>query len=56
MDSDTLFRDMSLKDYRLDTMSIAENNAIAIPNITMDLLGYNRDPLTPDIGCYEFEN
>ena len=56
MDSDTLFRDIDLKDYRLDTMSIAERKAIPNTAITTDLLGFMRDPVNPDIGCYEFEN
>lgn len=54
MHSDTLFRDMMMNDYHLDTASIAERKAIPIPGITDDLDGVARDPLMPDIGCYEF--
>lgn len=53
--SDTLFADISGNDYHLDTSSIAEMKAIPIPGITDDLDGKPRDPLFPDIGCYEFQ-
>lgn len=55
---DVLFVDPSEDDYRLDTLSIAEGQAIPItsPNvIAIDLEGNMRDNDTPDIGCYEYQ-
>ncbi len=52
--NDKLFLDKSNNDYRLDTMSVGLSKAIPIPVIPFDLLGKNRDPLNPDLGCYEF--
>ena len=56
VDIDTLFRDLENYDFRLDTMSIAENMGTPISGITTDLLGFQRDISSPDLGCYEFEN
>src|SRR5688572_17912933 len=52
---DTLFVDMSRHNYHLDTSSIAEMKALPIPGIMDDLDGNPRDAVTPDIGCYEFQ-
>lgn len=54
-DNDTLFVDIDISDYHLDTMSVAEQKGIPILSITDDLDGKARDSNTPDIGCYEFQ-
>ncbi len=41
-------------DYTLDTMSVARDQGIPIPGLSIDLIGNIRDMNTPDIGCYEF--
>lgn len=51
---DTLFVDIDDDIYRLDTMSIGEGRAIPLPSVAIDILGNDRDAMTPDIGCYEF--
>ena len=55
-ENDILFRDEETFDYRLDTMSIAEQKAIPLNGISIDLLGISRDISMPDIGCHEFED
>ena len=40
--------------YQLDTLSIAEMEATPISDIRQDILGVDRDPQNPDIGCYEY--
>lgn len=52
---DSLFVDHAIQNFQLDTMSIAENNAMPISNIPIDKLGRLRDPARPDIGCFEFQ-
>lgn len=52
---DTLFVDMDKYNFHLDTGSVAEMKAIPIPGITDDLDGNQRDPVSPDLGCYEFQ-
>jgi hypothetical protein len=54
MQGDTLFRDALMMDFHLDTTSIAERRGIPVPGISDDLDGVLRDPVMPDIGCYEF--
>ncbi len=49
-----LFLDIDEGDYHLDTLSIAEGQAISIPGITTDLDMVDRDEQVPDIGCYEY--
>ncbi len=49
-----LFVDGNDRDYRLDTLSVAEAQAMPIPAILKDLAGKDRDLLAPDIGCYEY--
>ncbi len=51
---DKLFLDISENDYHLDTFSIAEEKALPLPDVLFDLENKARDPLLPDIGCYEF--
>lgn len=52
---DTLFVDVDMQDFHLDTMSIAENKGLFLNNIPTDIEGNMRDMDTPDIGCYEFQ-
>lgn len=52
--NDVLFLNVEEDDYHLDTLSIAEQQAMSILEIPMDLDGVARDAATPDIGCYEF--
>ncbi|MFK8100995.1 MAG: right-handed parallel beta-helix repeat-containing protein [Saprospiraceae bacterium] len=49
-----LFVDPNDGDYHLDTLSIAEGQAIPINGITLDLDREPRDPMMPDLGCYEY--
>ena len=51
---DALFANSPEDDYHLDTLSVAEGQAIPIPTIPTDLDGINRDTETPDVGCYEY--
>ncbi len=50
----SLFLDIDEGDYHLDTLSIAEGQAIPLPGITTDLDLVDRDEQVPDIGCYEY--
>ena len=50
---DALFVDPNEDIYELDSLSIAINQGQSIPEITIDLLGRDRDDL-PDIGCFEW--
>ncbi len=52
--TDSLFVSVAEDDYHLDTMSMAEMNAMPLPNVFFDLDGVQRDATSPDIGCYEF--
>ena len=52
---DSLFADPSMDDFHLDTLSIAEERAIVIPAIQLDIEGNMRDAGKPDIGCYEYQ-
>ena len=51
---DAVFMDEDLGDFRLDTMSIAIEQAIPLVTVPLDIEGNVRDVSTPDIGCYEF--
>lgn len=51
---EALFADSSEDDYHLDTLSVAEQKALPINGIPFDLDGKERDPVMPDIGCYEY--
>jgi len=53
--SDALFADVNEDDYHLDTLSIAEEQAMPV-GVVIDLEGKDRDAQNPDIGCYEYEN
>lgn len=50
--SDALFLDRAEDDYQLDTLSIAQDRGLVIPEFPLDLLGTPRGS-EPDIGCYE---
>ena len=50
---DLIFENIDMDDYHLDSLSIAEGMARPIPNLNTDLDGVERDPVMPDIGCYE---
>jgi hypothetical protein len=51
---DALFVSINEDDYHLDTLSVAEEMAKPIPGIGFDLIGTERDPVKPDIGCFEY--
>lgn len=53
--TDPLFADPNADVYLLDTLSVAEGMARPLPNITDDLAGNERDPIAPDIGCFEYQ-
>lgn len=52
--SDALFVSVSEDDYHLDTLSVAEELAVPITGLTLDLEGKDRDTERPDVGCYEY--
>ncbi len=52
---DALFRSTDQDDFHLDTLSIAERMAVSVPGILIDLEGTARDPVNPDIGCFEYK-
>lgn len=52
--SDNLFVNESDGDYHLDTLSVAEGNAMPLPMLLVDLDNTDRDMDTPDVGCYEY--
>lgn len=49
-----LFVDIDEGDYHLDTLSIAEGMAVPISDLSLDKDEEDRDPASPDIGCYEY--
>jgi len=52
---DALFVSVSDDNYRLDTLSVAEMQALPLPDITADIVGNERDAGQPDIGCFEYQ-
>ncbi|MCB0704109.1 MAG: hypothetical protein KDC34_02325 [Saprospiraceae bacterium] len=50
-----VFADPNEDDYHLDTLSIAEELAIPIPGLDLDLDFQLRDSEKPDVGCYEYQ-
>ncbi len=52
--SDAVFVDPNEDDYHLDTLSIAEQRAVPITGLSIDLDGEMRDGGMPDVGCYEY--
>lgn len=53
--TEPLFLNVEEQDYRLDSLSQASMKAKSIPEIQVDIEGMPRDPVMPDIGCYESE-
>ncbi len=51
-----LFADVDEDNYHLDTLSVAEGQAMLIPAIQFDLDGKERDDSMPDIGCFEYQD
>ncbi len=51
-----LFVDADEWDYHLDSLSIAQEQARPLVTIRRDLEGNDRDPESPDAGCYEYSN
>ncbi len=51
--SDPLFQAIEEDDYQLDSLSVARNLANFFPALPNDLLGVERDRMTPDAGAYE---
>lgn len=52
---DAIFVDPDEDDYQLDTLSLAEGQALPINGILQDLIENDRDPQNPDIGCFEYQ-
>jgi len=52
---DTLFANPNEDNYLLDSLSIAEEQARPLPGISIDLNNNERDPMQPDIGCFEYQ-
>ncbi len=50
-----LFVDTEEDDYHLDSLSIAEGQAVPLAGVTRDLDGNSRDSGAPDVGCYEYQ-
>lgn len=50
--SSKLFLDRPENDYRLDTLSLAQNRGLVLPGLPFDLIGTPRDGM-PDLGCFE---
>lgn len=50
--NDAIFLDRAEDNYRLDTLSLAQNQGIVIPGLSLDIEGTPRDA-EPDLGCYE---
>ncbi len=55
--NDTLFVSIDDNLFQLDTSSVAEERGLNLSaeGFTDDLLGNPRDPILPDMGCYEFQ-
>ncbi len=51
--SDPLFEDRNDGDFHLDSLSFAEEKAIPILGLSLDLDGEMRDGTMPDVGCFE---
>jgi hypothetical protein len=51
---DPLFVDANQDDYHLDSLSVAIGQGIPVPGLSLDLEGVARDPMNPDLGCFEW--
>lgn len=52
---DPVFADIENDDYRPDTLSIIEGQAMPLIGLSVDIEGNERDPATPDLGCFEYQ-
>lgn len=52
---DRLFRDQGEWDFRPDSLAVFRMGGVYIPDLPTDLEGRVRNPLGPDMGCYEFQ-
>ncbi len=52
--SDKLFIDLNEGDFHLDSLAVVRNKALPLNDVLYDLDGVLRNPVNPDIGCYEF--
>lgn len=52
---DSLFKDISKNNFHPDSLSFLEKKAKPIGALNFDLDGNLRDPINPDLGCYEFQ-
>ncbi|MBK8955979.1 MAG: right-handed parallel beta-helix repeat-containing protein [Saprospiraceae bacterium] len=50
-----LFADPAMDDFHLDTLSVAEQKAVPLPNLLLDLDCKIRDAQLPDLGCFEYQ-
>ena len=50
---DSLFVNLAINDYHLDSLSPARNKGVPIATIPLDLELYSRDPVHPNLGCFE---
>lgn len=51
--NEAVFVDQDLDDYHLDTLSIADGQALYLSDLPLDIDGEMRDNQSPDLGCYE---
>ena len=52
---DTLFADLIMQDFHLDSLSQAIDQGLYLPFVDTDLDGNPREPNLVDVGCYEFQ-
>lgn len=52
--NDSLFVDIEMYDYHLDSLSVAIDMGVFIPEVPLDIEGNLREPSAPDLGCYEY--
>jgi len=54
INTDTLFRDFNVNNFNLDSLSIADNAGIFLPEFNTDLNQNIREEGDTDIGCFQF--